>query len=834
MSINKRLNDDKTYELTDQIFLGCEECYSFEDYGNLLTVQTYLQTMKGVSPFLQSKIIMNKNNQITKTTIRINILLDNKQKEILIEKGLVSKVYAICKIYSDNTKFFNILLNRSEKYNTVDILNKINENNIFKGAFKTLLKIDEFPIKNYYLEEKENKGNNNNIEKEFILKKNAQHNNKNQIYMANNSINNLNSNTTQIFNNFNSNLSNNNNQLGRNTYFGSQTYQNINNINNQSQNNNINQTNNMNLNNNNNTSNNYNMNQNHNNNQTNNMNQNNNNNASNNYNMNQNNINNQIFSNQNFNNNNNNSINNNFNQNNNTNYMNYLNIIQNIIVNNRDIFLRILNYIQQENIALDNNLIQMISDLFIKNNNIPNNVNNLNYIKDVKENIHSLISKLNQIKNNNINQTNQVNNNNSNQMNNYLQQIIEYLNLINNNLNIIYPNNNNNFENNNILGNKDNNDKIIKKDNEEKEKDNNKKIKDNIDINDNNLFKEYENYFPLIGLRNVGLTCYMNSILQCLLHIPELNAYFINKYPEQKNKLKNINKDVDTRGRLCEEYHQIVLEIYKANNKSYIVPKDFNKFLSNINDQFAQYEANDAKDLLLYLLQAMHSELNYNGEEKLKSVPRCNQTIEKESFNFFLTVNCQLNLSIISYLFYGINKSITVCLSCKKTLYNFQYFQFLSFPTFNFKDKDFNLYQGFKEFIKPELMSGDNKCYCQSCKGLRDAKVTTKIYAAPPYLIINIDYGKNKKYMPKKVSFGGIIEIGDFVDKYENNVPPQVQYRLIAVSTHLGRSGSSGHYITYCQDNQDEWYEFNDSSVSSAKFKEINSYSPYVLVFKKN
>ena len=130
-------------------------------------------------------------------------------------------------------------------------------------------------------------------------------------------------------------------------------------------------------------------------------------------------------------------------------------------------------------------------------------------------------------------------------------------------------------------------------------------------------------------------------------------------------------------------------------------------------------------------------------------------------------------------------------------------------------------------------MTGDNKCYCQNCKGLRDAKVTTRIYSAPPYLIINFDYGKNKKYMPKEVAFGGIIDLTDFVDIYDEKYKSSVQYKLIAVSTHIGRSGSSGHYITYCQNNENKWFEFNDSNVSPAKLEEINSYSPYVLVYKK-
>ena len=126
-------------------------------------------------------------------------------------------------------------------------------------------------------------------------------------------------------------------------------------------------------------------------------------------------------------------------------------------------------------------------------------------------------------------------------------------------------------------------------------------------------------------------------------------------------------------------------------------------------------------------------------------------------------------------------------------------------------------------------MSGDNKCYCQKCKGLRDAQVTTKIFSTPPYLIINIDYGKNKKYSPSYVFFGGIIDIQNFVDSKQKST----KYRLIAVSTHIGRSGNSGHYITYCQSNEDKWYEFNDSSVTETIFDKLNSNSPYVLIYKK-
>ena len=336
----------------------------------------------------------------------------------------------------------------------------------------------------------------------------------------------------------------------------------------------------------------------------------------------------------------------------------------------------------------------------------------------------------------------------------------------------------------------------------------------------------------------------MNSTLQCLLHISELNIFFLNIYPNNRETFDRINKEAETCGRLSKEYYLLVKDVFNKNeepdkkyipgygyypNDKSISPKEFNKLLSRVNPQFARFESNDAKDLLLYLFQAMHAELNYYGDKKLKNVPRCNQTIELESFNFFSTVNNDLNLSIFSYLFYGILKSETVCQQCKKTLYNFQYFQFLSFPAYNFQGQVFNIYKGFIEFIKPEKMIGDNKCYCQYCKDLKDALVSSIIYYTPPYLIINIDYGKDKKYKPNKIEFGEFIDLTNFTDKSCN----ERTYKLIAVSTHIGSSGNYGHYIAYCKDQHNFWHKFNDSSHNLCKFEEVNSNSPYLLIFKR-
>ena len=62
----KEIQDTQTY-LAEQI-MNLEEYYSIEDYGNLLTIQS-IQT-RTVLDLLRSKANLNKNNEITITTIR--------------------------------------------------------------------------------------------------------------------------------------------------------------------------------------------------------------------------------------------------------------------------------------------------------------------------------------------------------------------------------------------------------------------------------------------------------------------------------------------------------------------------------------------------------------------------------------------------------------------------------------------------------------------------------------------------------------------------------------------------------------------------------------------
>ena len=349
----------------------------------------------------------------------------------------------------------------------------------------------------------------------------------------------------------------------------------------------------------------------------------------------------------------------------------------------------------------------------------------------------------------------------------------------------------------------------------------------NKSLNFQKIFNsDYTKIFPIIGLKNIGKISSLNSILQCLLHIPELNSYFIIQYQKDKNNLYNINKDFETEGLISKEYYNICNYFYNKKNNlnkdNYFTPQSFSKMLSYINEQFSINESSDVKELLLYLMQNMHKELNYSGDKKLKSILRCNFLIENEAYNYFKESYLTLNSSIFSKSFSGQIKSYQLCQNCNSKYYCFENFLCLTFPLNNFKNANFNLYKGFKEYTSEKIININ----CQVCKKVCNAKKASSIFYSPLYLIIFLDYGKEKKNKPIKTRVGERINISGFADI--NN--KELEYELVSVISFIE---NYDNYICFCKYKDNQWYSFNNTIYKICDFKESLTNNPYILIWKK-
>ena len=350
---------------------------------------------------------------------------------------------------------------------------------------------------------------------------------------------------------------------------------------------------------------------------------------------------------------------------------------------------------------------------------------------------------------------------------------------------------------------------------------------------------------PEIGLANIGATCYMNATLQCLSHTIRLANFFLDKKHEKKIRSKKFSRE------FLEVIKKLWIKSYNK-NKTYYEPYNFKQIISDMNPLFEGVQANDAKDLINFILQQLHEELNEPNKVIGNNSFKVDQYNERQMFHDFLEEFKKSHRSIISDIFFFIIETKTECLNCKQRnqmngiynpmyLYNFQIMNFLIFPLEEVRKykiiqyqqnfQEVNLIDCFNYYQKIDFMQGENQMWCKYCQQNSPSQYMTLLYSAPIDLILILNRGKGNIYNVK-LNFDEIFDIGNYVYLKNNN---SLIYHLYAVVTHIGPSDMGGHFVAFCKSPIDnKWYKYNDAIVELiGNFQDIVNFSvPYILFYE--
>eukprot|EP00931_Biecheleriopsis_adriatica_P059602 TRINITY_DN35688_c0_g1_i2.p1 TRINITY_DN35688_c0_g1~~TRINITY_DN35688_c0_g1_i2.p1 ORF type:complete len:2117 (+),score=462.65 TRINITY_DN35688_c0_g1_i2:173-6523(+) len=118
------------------------------------------------------------------------------------------------------------------------------------------------------------------------------------------------------------------------------------------------------------------------------------------------------------------------------------------------------------------------------------------------------------------------------------------------------------------------------------------------------------------GLQNLGNTCFMNATIQCMVNTPLVREYFLSS-----QYLRDVNERGTSccKGRLAQEFGQVMSEVW-AGKSMVLSPRNLKRTIDQFAPQFAGYEQHDAQELLDFVLEGLHEDLNRTQGGTTKSL----------------------------------------------------------------------------------------------------------------------------------------------------------------------------------------------------------------------
>ncbi|NWX34581.1 UBP42 hydrolase, partial [Notiomystis cincta] len=305
------------------------------------------------------------------------------------------------------------------------------------------------------------------------------------------------------------------------------------------------------------------------------------------------------------------------------------------------------------------------------------------------------------------------------------------------------------------------------------------------------------------GLFNVGNTCFLNAVLQCLTYTPPLANYLLSREHSRACHQQGFCMMCIMEAHVNKVLHSSVsailpLAVLKVFTRKPLqglwqlffpsrVRELQTSFFSGIGEHFQPGREEDAHDFLCCTVNAMQ-----------RACLSASSDLDTSS----------QSTTIVHQIFGGFLRSRVTCFSCKAISDSYE--AFLDVPL-DIKAAS-SLTAALEDFVTPEHLDGENCFKCNKCKKNVAASKRFTVHCAPKVLTVclkRFDCFTGGK-ISKVVEYPELLDLRPYMSQADGE---PLLYSLYAVLVHSGVSCHGGHYFCYTKASNGLWYQMDDESV---------------------